>query len=99
MGSPNTFKKGWRDNTGPVVIHTWEVWLSIANDAEECGYHLELIQVEAPGHCRLDTIAKKALLAAELQTWDFTHQEIQITRGPALPSGWVGAERRKHNEN
>ncbi len=83
------FEKGYRHNTGPVVIYTWSVWLSVADDTEECGYQLEEITVESPGHCRLDTIAKKAINAAELQTWDFTHQEMQIKRGEALPSGWT----------
>ncbi len=89
MSNPNHFKPGWHNNNGRMIVHTWAVWLSVPNDDDDRGYHLELIEVEALGTARLDTIAKKALLAAELQTWEFSHQEMQITKGDALPSGWT----------
>ncbi len=86
---PNTFKPGWHDNTGNRVINRWEVWLSVADEDEEAGYYLDLIEIEARDNCRLDTIVKKALSIAEMKGWEFTHQEIQVTNHGPLPSGWT----------
>ena len=87
--SDNSWQPGWRDNTGHTVLHNWTIWLSIADEDEEPGYYLELVELELPATTRLDTVARKALSVAEMKGWDFTHHEMQITKGEALPSGWT----------
>ena len=86
---PHDWEPGYRKNAGHTIIHTWTVWLSIADEDEDAGYYLDLLEIEAPATTRLDTVVIKALKLAEMRGWEFTHQEIQVTKGEALPSGYT----------
>lgn len=80
------FQKGHeRSNTGAIVMHRWEISVSVESDDPEFtpwAYHS--FDMELPSNTKPETIATKTRLAIGMSGYTQTNDYLEILKGDKL---------------